>query len=69
MRLAKAKAYALEMVKGIWDGRTVKDQIANLNRLHVHANEPMPTLAEVRAQRSPWRSPRRSRRWSLSRLG
>jgi hypothetical protein len=47
MRLPKAKAYALEMVKGVWDGRIVKGPIAHLNRLYVHANEPMPTLAEI----------------------
>jgi hypothetical protein len=32
MRLPKAKAYALEMVKGVWAGRVLTDPIKNLHQ-------------------------------------
>src|SRR5262245_19569107 len=45
MRLAKAKAYAIEMVKGIRPGKVVSDPIRNLHCLHLKFAEP--SIAEI----------------------
>jgi hypothetical protein len=53
MRLAKAKTYLIEMIRGIRPGKVVTDPISDLHRLHLKfateptPAEPMPTLAEV----------------------
>ena len=47
MRLAKAKAYAIEMVKGIRPRRMVADPLGRLLRLHLDVLEPMPEMAEI----------------------
>src|SRR5262245_5531478 len=47
MRLAKAKAYAIEMVKGIRPGKVITDPIRNLHHLHLKFAEPLPSIAEV----------------------
>ena len=50
MRLAKAKKYVVEMIRGIRPGKVVSDPIGELHQLHLKfAGEPMPTLAEVTA--------------------
>ena len=52
MRLAKAKAYAIEMVKGIRPGKVITDPIRNLHRLHLKFAEPMPSIAEISRPRT-----------------
>jgi hypothetical protein len=47
MRLAKAKAYAIEMVKRIRPGKVITDPIRNLHRLHLKFAEPMLSIAEI----------------------
>ena len=47
LKLPKAKAYAMEMVKGVRPGKLVEDTIGRLLRLHLDALEPMPSLAQV----------------------
>ena len=47
MRLAKAKGYAIEMVKGIRPGKVITDPIRNLHHLHLKFAEPTPSLAEI----------------------
>ena len=45
--LAKAKGYAIEMVKGIRPGKVITDPIRNLHHLHLKFAEPTPSLAEI----------------------
>ena len=49
MKLTKARSWCLETIRGIRPTlkRTTAEHIARLNRLHLDAIEPMPTLAEV----------------------
>ena len=47
MRLAKAKAYALEMVIGVWAGRILTDPIKNLHQ------ETLKTMGESPASPAP----------------
>ena len=47
MRLAKAKAYALEMVKGVWAGRILTDPIKNLHQ------ETLKAMGETPASPAP----------------
>src|SRR6516164_7750372 len=47
MRLAKAKAFALEMVKGVWAGRILTDPIKNLHQ------ETLKTMGETPTSPAP----------------
>ena len=46
-KLPNAKAYALEMVKGIRPGKVITHTIGRLHRLHLDVHEPMPEMAQV----------------------
>jgi len=47
MKLPKAKIYALEMARGIRQGKVIADPIGRLHRLHLDLHEPMPEMAQV----------------------
>ena len=47
MKLPKAKIYALEMARGIRQGKVIADPIGRLHRLHLDVHEPMPEMAQV----------------------
>ena len=49
MKLPKARAYALELFKGIRSGKVVDDPIRRLDQLCLDALEPMPGMAEILA--------------------